>query len=248
MLHAIHILAIYIKQRFNPLRFAFLACCIIVFPQPEIWITWGRGSGAISGAFMITALFLFRLFDDLMHHHLDVGKPHRIYTRQDGRRPLQAWGLGVFFVFLSVLAAWSLPHFFMMSAIMAVHLLLYVAVFHLDKVRPFLPLIKYPLLAYWACTLHGEWDITTQMLALSVLLGVVMMAYEMAHDATFPLRGFKLLTLGIYLLLPIILKTVGLWAIGISLVAYLATIWWVKRWPAALIVCIFTTRMILFFL
>jgi hypothetical protein len=248
MLHAVQIWVIYIKQRFNPLVFTCLASFIVLFPQPEIGITWGRGAVAISVAFMITALFIFRLFDDLMHHRIDFGKPDRIYTLWEGRRSLQGWGLAVVFIFLTVLASWSLPHFFMMSALMLAHVMLYMAVFHLRKVRPFLPLIKYPFLAFWACTLYGKWDITTQMVVLSVLLGVVMVAYEMAHDATFPLKGFALLTLGIYLLLPILLQTVGLWAIGITLVAYLVTIWWVKRWPAALIVCIFTTRMILFFL
>jgi hypothetical protein len=178
---------IYLKQRFNLLQFALLAIYLILFSTPVFKENSDFSMLIVKFIFLLAALFIFRLFDDLMHSEIDAEKPDRIYTQPNESKELKQFLLISSLLFLTALFIVSIQAALLLFSVMIFNVFLYVFLFKNAAVRPYLPLIKYPFLII----LLAETQIYTfdlQLLLISLTVGVSFVVYEILEDESFPIQ------------------------------------------------------------
>ena len=167
-------LLIYIKQRFHPLRFTALGVFLLLFSKANLRFD---NTDLYHFCFLIVFLFIMRLYDDLQSAIIDRNKPHRIYTNETVKK-----GLSNYLILLAVFFLITLEFYDYKLAIkcliffIANHFL-YLLFFNNINVRPYLSLLKYPLIV---AALSNHFDLCTGAILFAFI------AFESNDDPTFP--------------------------------------------------------------
>ena len=154
-----------------------------LYSQPPVRLS---AQAAISLAFVLVFLIVFRLYDDLLQAPSDLGKPERSYTEPETGRTLT--------VCLFVLFAALLGFAYFLSPLAALVLFFFIGANHLlyrlfvrrEAIAGFLPLLKYPVL-YGLLQMAGPSAPggNGAVLLFSAALFPAFVAFESLDDETF---------------------------------------------------------------
>lgn len=185
---------IYIKQRFHPLLFTVLAIFLLLYSKANLNF---NVSDFYHFCFLIGFIFIMRLYDDLQSAVIDRNKPDRIYTDETIRKELSNRWILLTVVFLISLAFFNYILAAECFVFLVVNHIFYQLFFKNINVRPYLSLLKYPLIV---AALSNHFDLN------SIAILFAFIAFESSEDPEFPHAKFVRFTssiLAFILLLPI---------------------------------------------
>lgn len=177
-------LFIYIRQRFNLLRFSALALLLIFISGYELN---SIGDFIFQFAFVLLFLLCMRLYDDLWNAEIDKDKPERIYT-DASVRPKLKMATAVLMLICILSQIIHLQNLIYLISFFIINHSLYFLFFKNEKIRFVLPHLKYPFI----CFLMSSNAILTAPLIL-----VVMLVFDLYNDKKAPFNKYLIYPLSI---------------------------------------------------
>jgi len=188
----------------------------------------------VSFVLLISFLFVFRLYDDLLQARNDKGKPDRNYTETAARKTLLYFLSAFLGILLCIAIFISVYLAFLLFCFITINHLLYLLLINNKTASGLLPLLKYPFVyILLQFSDHSALVIGPQHVFLAISLFFAFVAFESMEDKTFavPIKYSYVLQILSFALI-FVWKVNGISILSFSFLLSLSIVWTFFRMKA----------------